>query len=116
MSDLKNEYISIKDYQGNKVICTTQRWSNHIIANHEIMKNNKKAVEETVSSPDSVYNSANYPTRKVFFKQSASATYGSTLTTKVIVEYDDSTNEGEIVTAFPAKGERGGISNAVFKK
>ncbi len=110
-----SNYIEVFDYDGNKVICTRDQWFSHIATGHSIMSKNKKVVEETIISPDTVYTSSTSPIRKVFFKTSSEATYGTNLKTKVIVEYA-STNEGEVVTAFPTKNEKGGIEDVIYPR
>lgn len=107
--------INTYDHDGKNIICSSQTWYSHIVNNHSIMYSNKNAVEETISDPDTVYQSSDYTERKVFFKTSTSASYSPKLKTKVIVEYN-STNSGEVVTAFPVKDEKGGISNVIYSK
>ena len=65
------------------------------------------AVKETINTPDSVYKSEDSDNRKVFFKKTTNATYGTKFSTKVIVEYSQP-DEGEVVTTFPTKAEKGG--------
>ena len=104
--------IGEEDYRGRKVICTDRTWNEHIVSGHEIMKKNKEAVIDTIQNPDSVYVSSTNPSRDVYFKQSNKSTYS--LFTKVIVE--NKLEIGEIVTAFPTKGQKGGIGNVIYIK
>ncbi len=110
-----SNYIEVFDYEGNKVVCTRDQWFSHIASGHEIMRKNKMAVEETINSPDTVYTSSTSPIRKVFFKTSSNATYGTNLKTKVIVEYACA-EEGEVVTAFPTKTETGGVEDVIYPR
>lgn len=110
-----SDYISTTDYSGRKVSCPRYRWFGHVIVGHQIMKNNKEAVEETITSPDIVFQSGEYDKREVYFKETSSASYSNKFKTKVIVEYDES-DVGEIVTAFPIKDVKGGIGNVIYQK
>lgn len=110
-----SNYIEVNDYEGNRVCCTRNQWFSHIVPGHRIMDGNKQIVEETIKTPDIVYTSSTSPIRKVFFKESTEATYSSDLKTKVIVEYDTA-GSGEVVTAFPAKLEKGGIGDVIYTK
>jgi hypothetical protein len=79
------------------------------------MNKNVSAVQETIHTPDKVYRSVDYDNRKVFFKSTETATFGPKLLTKVIVQYDD-LEQGEVVTAFPVKKEKGGIGDVEYPK
>lgn len=113
MDDTK---FAVNNHKGVTIVCTNERWDNHI-ASHEVMKNNSKAVKDTVKDPESVYKSAEYDNREVYFKASSYSTYK--LKTKVVVEYSESKNGnvmGEVVTAFPSKDERGNIGENIYRK
>lgn len=75
------------------------------------MKGNEQAVENTVTSPDEVYKSAEYENRDVYFSKSAGASYESKgFGTRVIVEIPNKDIRiGDIVTAFAAKNIGGNI-------
>lgn len=78
------------------------------------MLNNRMAVVDTLSSPEIVYKANEHDDRLVFFKKSTYSTYNSErFYTKVIVGYT-SQNTGEIVTAFPVEGKRGGIGDVIY--
>jgi hypothetical protein len=110
-----SNYIETNDVFGARVICTDSQWDKHITL-HSIMKNNKTAVIDTINSPDIVHKAKEYDDRKVFFKKSDYSTFNSeTLYTKVIVSYS-TPNEGEIVTAFPVPGVKGGIGDVIYTK
>lgn len=109
------EVFSTTDHLGNSVYCTNKQWYGHIIKNHSIMARNMDAVKETINTPDSVYKSEDSDNRKVFFKKTTNATYGTKFSTKVIVECSQP-DEGEVVTTFPTKAEKGGIGDVEYKK
>lgn len=109
------EIFTTTDHNGNKVFCTRKQWYSHIVTNHGMMARNQEAVKETINSPDNVYKSEEHDNRKVFFKKTATATYGTKFNTKVIVEYTKP-GEGEVVTAFPTKDEKGGIGDVEYPK
>lgn len=109
--------FTVNNYRGVAVFCTEDRWKNHIVAGHTIMEENIEAVKDTISDPDSVYESSRNPKREVMFKQSPHSTYN--IYTEVVVEYNSSYSgvvSGEVVTAFPNNAERGGIGNALYRK
>lgn len=104
-------------YNGCTITCSTSQWDEHIIIHHPIMNNNLKAVKDTVKDPDGVYKSEEFENRDVYFKQSSCSSYK--LLTKVIVENTLSKNNnpiGEVVTAFPAKIEKGGIGSVLYRR
>lgn len=110
-----SDYLSATDMFGAHVTCSTQHWFNHVVA-HEIMKKNKLAVIDTLMFPDEVYISSEHEDRKVFFKKSTLSTYDSErFYTKAIVGYS-SNDIGELITAFPTAGIKGGIGNVIYKK
>ncbi len=108
------------DYKGRVVTCTKSQWNTHIASGHPIMAGNVGAVKDTIKNPDIVYQSSQNSEREVYFKSSSFSTYGKTLMTKVIVEYTDDQKGndiiGKVVTAFPTKEVKGGISNAIYSK
>lgn len=108
------EIFNVTDYNGRQVICSEERWNVHIAAGHKIMQNNIAAVKDTITEPDSVYESNQTPKREVYFKKSLKPTYKDKFSTKVIVEYENEV--GEVVTAFPQPTESGGIGNVLYKK
>lgn len=112
---MKNE-ISTTDVFGDTVSCSTSQWNSHIVSGHPIMKNNMDAVVDTINSPEAVYQSNTYDSRKIFFKKSSYSTYDSSrFHTKVVVDYLSQTG-GEIVTAFPIQGIKGGIGNVLYNE
>jgi hypothetical protein len=112
---MMNNYINTTDVFGNNIICSEDHWNNHVAAgSHKIMSKNKDAVVDTLRSPDAVYNSSDYANRKVFFKKSTHSSYDcNRFNTKVVVGYD-SNQSGEIITAFPSPGEKGGIGDVIY--
>lgn len=117
MNDTK---FSVNNYNGCTVTCSKSQWEEHVVCHHQIMENNEKAVKDTIKNPDAVYESKDNPNREVYFKASEFSSYKGFLT-KVIVEYSPGLKNpentiGELVTAFPAKGEKGGIGDVVYRK
>jgi hypothetical protein len=110
-----NNYIETIDIFGASVTCSQYHWDSHVAAGaHSIMKNNKSAVIDTLKSPEAVYKSSKNDDRKIYFKKSSFSTYNSNyFYTKVIVGYT-SEDTGEIVTAFPVNGIKGGISDVIY--
>lgn len=112
-----NTKFAVNNHEGITISCDDNRWNDHIVFEHEIMRNNSKAVKDTVKDPESVYQSAENENREVYFKASSYSTYK--IKTKVVVEYSESKNgnvKGEVVTAFPSKDERGNIGEIVYRK
>lgn len=103
-----------KDYQ-NVTVCLFVPERDHILEGHsDMLANNFTAIYDTVSSPDSVYESGSHDNRKVFFKDSEKATYSPKFLTKTIVEYNEDQTAGFIVTAMPAKKEGGNVGKQVY--
>lgn len=92
---------------GYTVTLVKDDWE-HIKNSHQIMSNNLSAIEETVSFPAVIYQCNGFANRQAYFAY-PETTYNNDLVTKVIVEVDDVNNTGEVVTAFPQKGIKGGI-------
>ena len=98
-----------KDHK-NATVCLFVPERDHILEGHgEIIGNNFTAVYDSVSSPDSVYESGSRDNREVFFKDSEEATYHNRLITKTVVEYNTARTAGFIVTAMPVKKVGGNI-------
>ena len=109
MSDIIEE----KDPRGVKIYCTQKQWENHIVADtgHPVMKENLLAVQETLRSPEYIYESHDSEPplgyREVYSKKVPSASYYSTAPyTKAIVNVIG--GSGELITAYPAKNPTGG--------
>ena len=102
--------VRANDPLGNTITCTTQRWDEHILTDsmHTVMQGNEKAVEDTLSNPDSIYQSAHSESRTVYFKKGADSTYSKTLITKVVTE-EIGNKTRKVVTAWPQKKVKGGI-------
>ena len=96
------------DPRGYNVVCHDST-INHI-DNHQIMVDNHEAIKQTISDPDTIFKSAEYNDREVYFAKPPCATYSeNNLFTKVIVHLDDIKMTGEVVTAFPTKHIEGNI-------
>ena len=103
------------DYKSRSVVLRSKE-KKHILEGHGIMgrKENMSAIKSTVESPDFVYDSAEIPSREVYFSGSAGASYEArNLQTKVIVEHVGSST-GYIVTAFPVNKVGGNIGKKLY--
>lgn len=111
-----NDIFTVNNYRGESVSCSEEQWKVHISRNHPIMARNIDAVKDTITDPDTVYESNTNPKREVSFKKSPYSSYRCL--TKVIVEYKSyaGATYGEVVTAFPKETETGGIGNVVHRK
>ncbi|MBE5846201.1 MAG: hypothetical protein E7300_00815 [Lachnospiraceae bacterium] len=110
---MRNKF-SVKDYKGRTVNCTADTWYGHLAnSDHAIMYGNEGSVKNTIADPDVVYQSNQFESREVFFKNDKNANY-TPLYTKVVVEYSD--NVGDVVTTFPVKAEKGGIGDVIYRK
>jgi len=95
-------------------VCLYVQERDHIIARHPDMNDNFTAIYDTVTSPDSVFESPSHCNREVMYKRAVSATYHP-LITKVIVEYNvPETGTGHIVTAFPNKQVGGNVGKQKY--
>ena len=115
-----NAKFSVNNYEGITVSCTKEQWDIHIVGHHSIMQKNEKAVKDTIKDPDIVYESECNDNREIYFKASPYSTYKDFLT-KVVVEYTPGKKNpesivGEVVSAWPQKEEKGGISDVVYKR
>lgn len=100
------------DHKNREVVLSVDQ-RDHIIDNHFAMSNNFTSIYDTVKSPNSVYKSAEFEDREVFFGKNKGATYETFgMMTKVIVEYVD--DAGRIVTAFPVRKEGGNIDIKIY--
>ncbi|WP_050640985.1 MULTISPECIES: hypothetical protein [Clostridia] len=113
----KTYSIKTEDPLGNTIVCTEERWNHHILndSEHTIMKGNEIAVADTLRDPDTIYVSSQNENRTVYFKKGANSTYSKTLTTKVVTETVGSKSK-KVVTAFPQKSEKGGISDVIYTR
>ncbi|CDA90809.1 unknown [Firmicutes bacterium CAG:238] len=97
---------------GYTVSCTDQTWDHIVTHGHLVMEKNVDALRDAVEDLIYIFESCDYPeSRQIFFGRSSTATYGEKFFTKVVVEMPDEYNEkGEIVSAWPEKKIKGGIS------
>lgn len=103
---------------GYKVVCYKNDWEEHIISpsGHPIMKNNLRAVRETIAKPEVIYSSNQWPNRDVYFKRCSSATYSDKMYTKVIVEQPyEYTEYARVITSWPQKEVKGNIDEGGLK-
>lgn len=97
------------DPRGYSIVCSDDTISH--IECHKVMENNHAAIEQTITNPDAIFKSAERDDRDVYFAKPSCATYSKhNLYTKVVVQLDESSMVGEVVTAFPSPGIKGNIS------
>lgn len=117
-----SDFIEARDPRGVKITCSKSQWENHIIASgtgHTIMKDNVKAIIETIEEPDYIFEShdskPSLDYREVYSKETKGATYYSNAPyTKVVVVTIG--GSGEIITAYPAKNPTGGTKgDAIYR-
>lgn len=94
------------DPRGYNINCSTETWNNHIVDGHEVMEGKVSAVKSTIENPEVIYLSSQSPVRNVYFAQASTI---PNLYTKVIVEMNETSKSGEIVSAWPQKTISGGI-------
>lgn len=105
--------IETKDIMNEEVICSNKAWFGHIVENHPIMRSNLDAVTDTIEDPEAIYLSSETDQRKVYFKKSDLSTYE--MYTKVVTKKIED-NKSEIVSAWPQKSIKGGISDEIYRK
>ena len=57
------------DYEGKLVRCSHRNWSRHITFRHRDLEDRQEAVIAALSGPDLVYQSDEYPTRKLHYRK-----------------------------------------------
>lgn len=105
--------FSTTDPLDRKIVCKSETWNNHIVAGHVIMDGNLKSVKNTIEKPDVIYQSSQTPIRDVYFSKTDSTYYP--LFTKVIVQFNESGDSGEIISAWPQSNISGGIDPGGMK-
>lgn len=92
------------DPRGYKISCETSTWSLHVIQGHPVMADNIDTVKSVIEDPNLIFESKENPTRDVYFSLATDATYSNKFPfTRVVVEINEYTQSGEVVTAFPCK-------------
>lgn len=76
------------------------------------MEGNHISVKNTIEKPDVIYQSNQTPIRDIYFARTKSTYYP--LYTKVVVQFE-STENGEVISAWPQKDISGGIDPEVIK-
>ena len=109
IKDLEN-IIETVDVRGILVVCKKSQWEKHITLLHPEVVGKEKIVENTIKTPEAIYQSEEDQKRDVYFDKIDN----NNKYMKVIVEMS-SPNYGEIVTAFPRKGITGNIDMKVMK-
>lgn len=94
---------------GYNVVCSQNRWNNHILTSHSNMKNKEHVVANTISNPTVIYQSDEYDTTDVCFGDSGN-TNPKLKYAKVIVA-----NSSDVVSAWLQEDIRGNINPKVIK-
>lgn len=92
---------------GYKVVCLKRQWD-HITKGHSMMANKEKEIKETLSDPEVIYESEEWPDKRdVYFKACSNVN----AYTKVVIDKPDQYNEeGSVVSAWIQRGISGNIS------
>lgn len=77
----------------------------HIESGHPELKEQTELIKETISKPEFVYESKDYPNRSIFWKKGGHSKYCN-LYAEAVVEYDNS-NVGNVTTAFLSNSIKG---------
>lgn len=93
------------DPRGQRVICTTECWNEHILDAHPEMAGREGLVIEAINSPKPgfIYQDRDYPNRNLYYHRPGATPYYI----KVIVEFNEAGN-GEVITAFLADSGKSG--------
>jgi len=106
--------FEISDPLGYTVRLSEDVWYGHITENHTDMTKEFDTIKLTIEDPCLVYSSSDYDNRNVYFRDRKA--YNSSLKyCKVIVEYDGSSKNGEVVSAFKRKKIGGNIKDEAPK-
>ncbi|KXG78306.1 hypothetical protein [Thermotalea metallivorans] len=98
------------DPRGYIISCSTERFNEHIVSGHVIMRDNLNAIKSTIEEPEVIYKSSQSPIRDVYFSKVPTSSYPK-MYTKVVVQIDDGNMTGEVVSAWPQKDISGGIDS-----
>ena len=99
---------------GYTVDCLQTQWDNHILIAHPNMKGKENVVESVISNPTAVYNSAEFPSRDIYFSESGN-TNAKLRMCKVIVE-TDTDNVARIISAWMQPNISGNIGGIKYAK
>ena len=102
--------IEEKGPLGVTLRCSAETWSQHILYGHPIMERQEHLVAEVVRAPDAIFESNDSmpdDTRWMYVKEGYAEHFQGALPwVKVVASVAG--NGGDIITAYPAKHERGG--------
>ena len=91
------------DPRGRYVFCTTEQWTNHVLAKRPWMKNWLDFVIKAIKTPTMICSDANLSTREIYYLI-PSPQSGAYL--KVVVQMIE--DKGQVVTAFPVDSGKSG--------
>ena len=107
---MKQESLfDVSDPRGYTVSCSKDQWENHIILGHPEVSGKESLVQSAISDPDIIFKSDEYNDRDVYFRKIDAVDNQM----KVIVKM--TSNFGDVITAFPRKGVKGGIDTEVVR-
>lgn len=106
--------FSLLDPFQRKLILTKHRWRDHIIVRHPIMKRLKKQLQETIKTPNRIYQSKINKDTQLYFKEYRHQKYGR-FYLMAVVGFDREKKKGYIKTSFPVYNLKKG-AQLVWKK
>jgi hypothetical protein len=97
--------IQTTDPRGQTVVCTHLRWVNHILAEHANMRGRESEVQRAIEQPVPViYQDAQFSNRQVYYGH----TTARVQYVKVVVEFEDDDEPGQVITAFVTDSGKSG--------
>jgi hypothetical protein len=96
--------FEVTDPLGWTVICTEDRFNNHIVSHHPGMLGCEDDIQQAIQSPDLgfVFQDAKRPERHIYYR----ANTNHTNYLKVVVEFDN--GSGRVITAFRTSSVKSG--------
>jgi hypothetical protein len=92
------------DPRGRKVVCTVDRWNEHILRHHPFMEGWEAEVQNAIEHPYmGIYQDAQRADRNVYYQIKK----GKERYIKVVVRFDER-GLGEVITAFTASNLKPG--------
>lgn len=104
------EIFRCKDKDGITVICTQDRWENHIVSGHPEIKGCEVIVKTAIEKPYQVYQDGKHAARRNIYKPFVLPKPFNTQYLRITIEYRKRkiTRElqGYVLTAFAFQGKR----------
>ena len=96
--------FEVEDPRGRKVVCTDERWYQHVLVDKPFMTKYFDDVRETIVRPDAIVKDAHFNDQEAYYReqQNAPSQY-----MKVVVLFT-SEREGILWTAHPADSSKAG--------